>query len=489
MIALLLLSGAADAAAYYFLDAGTRGMSRAGAFVASVDDLSAQYYNPAGLIRLQRPQAYINFSGIGQDISFTRKDYDPASGELLTTYETVDNQGGLMAIPAFGFSTRLGLPNTVFAIGLYPPFAPRFQYDPEGPQRYTLMESLLIQTNFGPSVAHRFSDWLTVGLGAQWVYVSAQQSLVLDTCDPDAPDALLDDCRAQPEKYDIDVSLEMADPVQFAFSGGLLVEPAEWVAIGASFMSPVEVDGTGSIVAEFGEEHALVTSGGLAQSSYTDDDVRVLLQLPWIFRLGTAFYPTDNLNIELAGVYTTWSTTSEITVTDVNLDLTLGETGQTFAVDADGNPQEAITVDDDIVLPAGFNNAWSVRLGGQYDYNDVTVRAGVAYETSAVPASTQSVSAADGDKFVYGIGGTYRLKRRMSFDLGVSQTFLQDQEITSSEVSKIVIPVFPLTNLADPDNLAIQNGDVVGTGAFSSTALFVSGGVTYRFGRFNNEAG
>lgn len=483
MIGLFLLSGAADAAAYYFLDTGTRGLSRAGAFVASADDLSAQYYNPAALIRLKRPQAYVNFSTVGQDVSFTRKDYDE-NGDLLNTYDTVQNTDGPMPIPALGFSTRFGLPDTVFSFGLYPPFAPTFGYDPEGPQRYTLINSLLIQTNAGPSVAHRFTDWLTVGLGAHWVYLSAQQSLSLDTCDPDASEALREDCAENPEKYDIDVALEMADPAKFGFSGGLLIEPNDWIAVGASFMSPVNVSGKGNIVADFGEEHTLVTTGGLEQSSYADDDVTVLLTLPWIFRGGVAFYPNEKLNVELAGVYTTWKQTTEITVTDVNLDLTLGETGQTFA------GEESIPIEDDIVLPAGFSNAWSVRLGGDYDvHQDVTIRAGGAYETSAVPPSTQSVTNADGNKFVYGLGATYRLKRRMSFDVGFSHTLIQSREITNSQVRKIVIPVFPLTNLSDPDNLAIQEGEVVGNGAFKSSAMFFSGGITYRFGKFTGDAG
>jgi long-chain fatty acid transport protein len=483
MIGLLLMSGVADAAAYYFLDTGTRGLSRAGAFVASVDDLSAQYYNPAGLVRLKRPQAYVNFSTVGQNVDFTRKDYDD-SGALTNTYDTSSNLDGPMPIPAFGFSSRFGLPNTTFAIGLYPPFAPTFAYEPEGAQRYTLIESLLIQTNFGPSVGHRVNDWLSIGLGAQWVFLSAQQSLSLSTCDPEAPDALLEDCAENPEKYDIDVNLEMADPAKFAFSGGLLVEPTEWLAIGASFMSPVKVSGSGDITADFGEEHALVTSGGLAESSYSDDDVTVLLTLPWIFRLGTAIYPTEKLNVELAGVLHTWQMTQDITVTDVNLDLTLGETGQQFALDENGDPQEAITIEDDIVLPAGFSNSWSLRLGGEYELTEpLTIRAGVAYETSAVPPSTQSVANADGNKFIYGLGGTVQIKKRISLDLGFSQTLIQSREITNSAVRKIVIPIFPLTNLSDPDNLAIQEGEVVGNGSFSSSAMFLSGGVTYRFGK------
>ena len=40
----------ADAGGLYFTDRGVRAMGRAGAFVAGADDLSAAWYNPAGLV-------------------------------------------------------------------------------------------------------------------------------------------------------------------------------------------------------------------------------------------------------------------------------------------------------------------------------------------------------------------------------------------------------------------------------------------------------
>ena len=63
---LLATAPTAEAAGYYMSDVGTRGMSRAGAFIAGADDLSAQYYNPAALIRLRRPQLYVSYSQVRQ---------------------------------------------------------------------------------------------------------------------------------------------------------------------------------------------------------------------------------------------------------------------------------------------------------------------------------------------------------------------------------------------------------------------------------------
>ena len=78
MLAIALLSmlgSTAEASGYYFTDAGTRGMSRGGAFIASANDLSAQYYNPAALINLKRSQFYLNHSLVSQEVGFKRQDY------------------------------------------------------------------------------------------------------------------------------------------------------------------------------------------------------------------------------------------------------------------------------------------------------------------------------------------------------------------------------------------------------------------------------
>ena len=485
MIPFLLLTADASAAGYYLMDSGTRGVTRAGAFVAGVNDLSAQYYNPAGLIRLDETQAFVNFSMISQSVDFTRIDYD-ASGSPDLTYDPVSNEDPAMPIPMMGFSSRFGLENTVFAFGLYTPSAPTLGYPEEGAQRYSLIDSLILKWSVGPSVAHRVNSWLTVGAGVAATFVSADYALTLSTCGDTSRCGGTEDDPAGDQAYDVDIALEMTDPLRFDWNMGLLIEPTDTLAIGFSMNPPMNVSGAGSIQADFGEEHFLVTNDLLTDSSYSDDQITVLQALPWIFRLGAAVSPNDRMQIELAGVYETWGNTEETVVTDVNLEMGLNPESTLLAFAGDAEIPESVSVEDDIVLPLGFSDTWSLRLGGDFRVTKtITARGGVGYESSAVPAATQSVASVDGNKILLGLGGTVTLLERMDLDLGFAQSRLQSRTIKNSTVRQIVIPLFPIP-LAELEthftDLGIEEGDVIGNGEFSSHATFMTAGLTYRFG-------
>ena len=79
----LLLSSSAHAAGYFFNGVGVRGIGRAGAAVASSDDLSAQAINPAALSRLDS-QVQLQLAGAHQHLYFDRTDegediFDPVT--------------------------------------------------------------------------------------------------------------------------------------------------------------------------------------------------------------------------------------------------------------------------------------------------------------------------------------------------------------------------------------------------------------------------
>ena len=124
---LLALALPSEGAAYYLVDAGTRGMARGGAYIAGNEDLTAQYYNPAALINLDSGQVMLNFSLVSQKADFQRMEFDE-NGELVKEFGNVDNIASPMRIPSFGIAHHFGLPDTMFAIGLHPPYAPDKTY-------------------------------------------------------------------------------------------------------------------------------------------------------------------------------------------------------------------------------------------------------------------------------------------------------------------------------------------------------------------------
>jgi len=492
LAALLAASPAAHASGYYMSDVGTRGMARGGAFIAGADDLSAQYYNPAALIRLRRPQLYLSYTNVSQPIEFTRKDY--LADGTVETWDPVVNEAKSMHIPNLGVSHHFGLSDTVVAFGIFSPFAPRFQYAEEGSQRYNLKDALVIQFYAGPTVAQRIG-WLTIGAGAYWTYVSADERLDIAICrtDPNAPEQNCSkgNLAFEDDVIDAGIDLKMADKASFTWNAGLLAEPKDWISIGYSVQPKLEVEGTGGITAEFGDGHwisdpdePLVIIDG---NNHEDDDVRVLLTMPWIHRLGVAFHDKErNWEVELATTYQRWRVTEEIRVTDV--DLTLPVTDQVKDIgNTLGSPINDIVIDDDIVLPAHYSDTMSYRLGGHYRVIDpLLLRAGVLYEASAIPAATQGVNLIDGDKFALGFGGTYSLfDNGLDLDFGMLHTWYPEREITNSEVARQELPVNIQSAVSNPEELEqleLGEGEIVGNGTLNARTLFLSAAVTWRFG-------
>lgn len=481
LASLLALSPAARAAGFYFTDTGTRGMARAGAFVAGADDLSAQYYNPAALTQLHGPQVYINHTVFHQSVRFTRVDLDE-TGAVTQTWPEVHNQAAPMQIPAFGVGHDFGLPNTYVAFGMWTPMAPSMSFPHDGSTSYTLKDSLTWQIWGGPSVAQRIG-WLSVGLGVHWTLVRAEQSLNLMVCtDENFFNLTIEGCPsdADPATSDFQASMAMIDPFRLTGNLGLLATPTQWLKVGFSVLPPLKVRGKGSLSVDIVEDHWLLTGDGegnlglIASSHAEDEEVSVRLRMPWILRGGVAVRPHPRIEVEGAAVWQRWSSSKRIRITDVNLVLESNGSGLL--------PDDQV-IDEDIILPQGYRDAWSFRLGGQSELSELlTLRAGAYYETSAIPTSSLSVALVDAPKWGLSTGLSVNVKDRLSIDAGFIQTFLQTQEIRDSNVRRLEVPVDGAAAQQGMD-LEMQQGQAVGNGTMASSVTTGSLGLVYRFGK------
>jgi long-chain fatty acid transport protein len=452
----LLLPASAEASAYYFADAGTRAIGRGGAFVAGANDLSAQYYNPAALIRLRQTQAMFNISGVDQYVYFQRAADDGTS----EPFEASQNEGRFMVIPAFGVASRFGLERTTFAFGLYTPFAPDMRYPAEGAQRYTQIDSLIWQFTVGPSMAHRFTDWLCVGAGIGWTVIRVEQELALTT---DSTGLNSDD-----PQFDVNVALKAWDRFIFNWNAGLLIQPHDQWSIGLSVNPPMHIEARGSLTTDFTGNILATNFDG---TRFSDDDIRMLMNLPLILRGGVQFEPTTRSRVELAGVWEGWSVFEEALVTD--LDLNIRHNPDSMLL------QEDAVVTNDIHLVANYEDSWSVRLGGEYDFGEhLTWRLGGFYEKTGVPLATQGVGLVDGNKWALATGGTWST-RKVNFDLSLARSFIARRDIVDSQVAQLILKVDPF----DPTASEVINGKIVGNGFFESYLTFVSAGLTMKFGR------
>lgn len=475
IVSLLLASGPAEAAGYYTSDVGVRAFSRGGAYVAGCNDLLALWYNPATLTRLGDGMVTVDVAGVDQRVWFDRQDY-PGEGPLDEEGDPTDlvnppveNEAGAFVIPHLGAASSFGLPDTVFALGFYPPYAPDYAYPADGPQRYTLIDTLVIQTFTGVSAAHRIADRLSIGGGVSWNLLRVEQGLAVRIPqNPSDPNAIED------PQYDVRFDLEGSDSFAIGWNLGLLYEPPsnDW-AVGLMMQAPTRFDAQGSMQADFSENYFRTheTFGIVDADIVRDELVAFEVSMPLILKAGALVRPIDTLEIELAAVWEGWSVIDQVTITQVDLVVPIDEESGV----AQAMQLEDIEITEDVILPAGYEDAWSVRLGGEYRLTeDITVRAGGMYETSAIPERTQGVGLMDGDKWGYGLGATVRPLERLHADIGWFQSFIPERTITGSELESITL---------DWQTGELVDGRNVGDGVLRSHASLLGMGVSYAFGK------
>lgn len=462
---LLLSISLANASAYYFLDSGVRALGRGGANVVGASDLSALYYNPAALIHLDRSQVHVETWAVQQAVTFDRADEAGPDGQMGTEddllFDPIENEAPWMIEPNFGLALRFRegslLEHTVIGFGFTTPTAPNMQYPVDGAQRYVLTRSLVWQGHLGPSVAQQITPWLTLGAGFNYSFLRVDEDLAITTAQTES---------AQDDRSnDIDLSVKAWDKLQFGWTAGILLKPVEQLEIGASVSPASTYRAEGTLGAQFHPDHSLLSL--LEDDAFVDDDITAIVTTPWQVRAGVLVRPTERFDVEASFVWQDWSTLQELVVTDLDLVVDVNAQAEQFG-------QSDAVVTDDVIIPTGFQDSWSVRLGGDYRVHDwVTLRAGGHYETSAVPDALQAVSVVDGRKFGYGAGATIHVLDRAALDLAFSQQFLASRTITDSEVHQITV---------DALSGEVGQGKIVGNGDFSSALTFAGLGATVYFG-------
>ena len=422
---LIYLASPAVAGGYFYSDAGIVATGRGGAWVAGADTQFAQYYNPAGLIRIRRPTVNLGYSGIQQNVGFRRlkPGADPTDPDAF--YPEVENQAAPFSVPQLGFATPL-TDDVAIAVGFYSPFAPSSLYDEEGPQRYSIKDTLIYQFSIGPSVAVRPHPMLTLGLGLQWKYLQVGETVDITMSGIDDP------------LGDIAVEARVVDLFTPNLNAGLLFDPVDMISVGLAVQPPTSFKARGEGSLDF-TGNSLANLEVLDQIRYVDEDVALNLDLPWVLRAGVAVRPVPRLEIEAAVVWQDWSALADISIEDIDVEI---QSSNDILV-----PPDQRQVDDTIVLPAGLKDTVSWRLGAEARVHDLLeVRAGGFYENAALDPTELSVALVDTPKVQLGGGGSvFLLDERLRFDLAAAVLLFTNLEIRDSTVTQIDAGVLDTT--------------------------------------------
>jgi long-chain fatty acid transport protein len=467
--AALLATGTASAAGLYFSDRGVRPMARGGAFVAGADDLGAIYYNPAGLVdagtQFLFDASWLRFVGEFQrQIRVQGSDPNtgaPVGGSFVQTYEKVQGTSPVLPIPTLAGSYAIR-PDLVVAAGIYAPYSAITSYPeklPNGqpaPQRYSLLtldgSALAIG---GIWVAYRPIKQVQIGAGPTVLAGTFQSEVYFSAC---VPDRFL--CAPEQPDYDTKGRLRVEDIVAPSGTLGLVVTPIDPLRIGASFQLPYSVDAPAKL-------QTRLPSAAVFDRAYIEGDAaRVRFKLPWVARFGVELRPGLSTRIEAAFVYEKWSVHDRI---DVVPDRIVLRDVALFP------PEYRVGA---ISLDRGFQDAWSVRVGGEQALKlgryRIDLRAGLSYEKSAVPPAYLSVLTLDMDKFLIGLGGGLHLGPRWRFDGTLAVLFPSRVDVSPDDAR--LYKVNPVRANKPPEDIPIN------AGRYEVSALLLGLGLRYQFG-------
>lgn len=456
----------ADAAGLYLSERGVRPLGRGGAFVAGADDLGAIYYNPAGLADVGKSflldGTYVHFSSDYTRRSLVRQT-DPNTGETISeqikTFDPVHGSAPFIPIPTVAFSFVPKDKWTV-AFGLWVPYAGIATYPDKvngqpAPQRYSLLSlegSALAVA--GGYASYMISPTLRVGAGVEVLAGIFKSTVTFSGC---VPDKFF--CAPEQPDWDVLAELNVGPIVAPSANAGVIWLPHPKVRVGFSGHLPFWVRSSGTI------KTRLPSAAPFATARQEGEDADVAFELPWNLRAGVEARPMEKLRLEAALAYDGWGVHDSIRVDPQGVALK----------NVVGFPETYYI--PSVNLPRQFQGAFSVRLGGEYRIPvgkaQLDVRAGVGFETSAVPNEYVSVLTIDSNKVTPTLGAGLTIGSvRLDMVLAHAFFFTQDVDPKQAKIGQ-VSPV-----VANPS----PNPNIINGGTYAANATMIGLGAMYTFG-------
>lgn len=376
---------------------GAYSLGQANAVAARAEDVSTNFFNPAGLSYLEGTHLSGGFDMLAPSYSHTSNAGTKENAEDDTFFVPNLFLGG-------------GVKNTNFSwgIGMTSPFGLATEWSKTGFSKYIATKSELKILHVNPNVSYRLNEKASVALGADYMRSDADlqrqvsvfavnTTLTPFTIDPRTPDGTF---------------RQEGDGHGWGYNLGFLFKPKTNQRLGFAYRSRISmtVDGTAKLSNLSG---SMATVFGGANYSTSGESV---LRYPDSTTLGYSIDINQKFTIETDLELTGWSTFKEQRVTYTQ------ETDPTrLAILNTGNPQQR-----------KWKDVLSLAIGTQYKMNEKwTLRGGYLYMDSPVPNSTYEPSVPDSDLHGLSVGTGYTINR-VSFDFAYLANFFTNRNVSNT---------------------------------------------------------
>ncbi len=410
---------------------------RGGAAVASVDDPSALATNPAGLAGISGVMVHLGISLIDYRLTVDRDGtYDDVPdrddpweglphGPVSDTSKPAIGLGSFQIFPMVAASWDLGgkVKGLTGAIGLYAPNAYPTRKMGAGyvledpavappPTRYDIVEQKAAVVLPSLAAGYRINEKFDVGARVSFGFANLEATTYVWGL----PN--YEEWTGQDSQFHVEAS----DSFVPAFGLGAKFRPSPSFELGVAWSSSISVDARGhgdavsgsgnelggvpAVVVPIPDDRAACAKGG------TDDALKACVDfsLPMQATVGGRWILRDDADRQVA---------------DVELDVAWEQwsAASDYNIRIDGMAQAGAAEIDlqQTVIRHGFNDSFSVRLGGSWQRDvgpgRLTLRAGAAYDTKTAKTNWERADIDGAARTTVALGASYGL-RKVRFDLG-----------------------------------------------------------------------
>jgi long-chain fatty acid transport protein len=404
--ALILLGGGRGALANGFFIPQQSAASIGRAFAgdsALATDASTTFFNPAGMVRLERAEIVAGASLLRPTVDFDNRGSTASTpgtlgGDAPYAGGSGGDPGSLAAAPSL-FAAAPLTPRTWLGLAVSAPFGLSLDYDDRWFGRYDSIETKLLTLDAAPVVAfHLIPDVLAIGGGLNLRYVDARlTSAIPDTLAPGGPSTETDGH-----------SRLTADAWDLGFNLGAHLQLGN-TRFGLHYRSGFRHQLDGSL--------RISDLGGALASANGRFDTTIDFDTPAVLSFGVV-HAIPSINLRLLGEvrHFNWSQFDEVRIR--------------FADDQQ----------DDLVLRQSFRDSYTIALGVEYDALQelghdqrprakLTLRAGAQYDRTPTVDRFRNTSLPDADRLWLGVGATYRMTEQASLDAAANYGFFRDADL------------------------------------------------------------
>jgi len=370
---------------------GARAMGQGGAFAARSSDLSAMYFNPAGLANQKGLRAYVGGTMILPKTSFTS-----AAGKLT------DMVSQTFLIPSIylGYGMENGLS---FGVGFNAPFGLGTEWPANWDGRLVAVKTDLQNLAINPTIAYKVSEQFMIGVGMSYTFSKVEMGYDIGTYSSLAPPTPA----ATPGHIALDATGNGIN-----FNVGAIYKPLPEMSIGASYRHSTKIDYEGT--AAFTNMQALTSffPGGTGKTT---------IKTPGQFFVGLAYDVTKNFTLEADYQWIGWSSYDTLGVELPN--------GPTFPLT--GKPLQATSK-----AAKKWTDTYMIRAGGEYRLDALALRIGFIYDKSGQPAETVEPLLPDANRVEGTIGIGYKIAECWSVDVAYQMILFSDRSVSAADLNK-----------------------------------------------------